>query len=553
MKRKLSLLLAGMMLTSMLAACAGSTPAASTADSAASGTESSAVESTDGTDAPAELPEYAEISVEVFDRGTDGGKTDPTNNNWTNWIKEKVLADANIGVTYVPVPRSDETGALNNLMAAGTAPDICFTYSTDLVNQYAMLGGLYNMEPYVDTESLANFKEFLGPDKALPGRDFIRRGQDSETGEIFWLPARRINVAMRNTFIREDWLKTLDIPVPTTAEEFHAALKAFKTEDPGNVGTDKVLGYTMSSDVRWAAGNIMESFIDVNVSEKDRWINSVVDRSFLVPGYKEGVRYMNTLYNDGLIDPDFPLYTSDTQRDDLSKMGIVGAIGGNWDQIFRNDSGIQRDLQVNVPEGKFIAVDAFPSSDGLTHKGAYDAQGIKIFIPSTSKAPEAAMRYLNWISDVENSRFIQIGDEGIVHDLVDGIPQVKEAEGAWIQNSSMNLDYAIHVNGLDLGNEELNIRSIASGYSWPEEDIIAAYEIAMNNAKPGAVIPVTLTAGAPYSQTLIDKGVQLLAETITCSPEEFDVRWDAGIADWLASGAQEIIDERAEKYFDPAA
>ena len=35
------------------------------------------------------------ITVEVFDRGTDGGKSDPTNNGWTEWIKKKVLADEN--------------------------------------------------------------------------------------------------------------------------------------------------------------------------------------------------------------------------------------------------------------------------------------------------------------------------------------------------------------------------------------------------------------------------------------------------------------------------
>ncbi|MDR2418835.1 MAG: hypothetical protein LBD79_07250, partial [Treponema sp.] len=33
------------------------------------------------------------ISVEVFDRGTDGGKSNPTNNQWTKWIHDKLLKD----------------------------------------------------------------------------------------------------------------------------------------------------------------------------------------------------------------------------------------------------------------------------------------------------------------------------------------------------------------------------------------------------------------------------------------------------------------------------
>jgi hypothetical protein len=28
------------------------------------------------------------VTIEVFDRGTDGGKTDPKNNEWTKWIGE---------------------------------------------------------------------------------------------------------------------------------------------------------------------------------------------------------------------------------------------------------------------------------------------------------------------------------------------------------------------------------------------------------------------------------------------------------------------------------
>ena len=62
------------------------------------------------------------LTVEVFDRGTDGGKTDPTNNKWTDWIKEKVLKDENIELEFVSVSRWTETEAIINLMAADNAP-----------------------------------------------------------------------------------------------------------------------------------------------------------------------------------------------------------------------------------------------------------------------------------------------------------------------------------------------------------------------------------------------------------------------------------------------
>jgi putative aldouronate transport system substrate-binding protein len=43
----------------------------------------------------------------------------------------------------------------------------------------------------------------------------------------------------------------------------------------------------------------------------------------------------------------------------------------------------------------------------------------------------------------------------------------------------------------------------------------------------------------------------MLTEAVTTRPENFDRVWDAGIRDWLNSGAQEIIDERKAKFITP--
>jgi putative aldouronate transport system substrate-binding protein len=490
------------------------------------------------------------LTVEVFDRGTDGGKTDPTNNEWTKWIKQKVLTDENIAVEFIPVTRWDENTALNNLVAAGASPDLCLTYSTELIGNYRDQGGLFDMAPYIDT-TLKDLKAFLGPDMALPGRDLIRRNQDSTTGAVYSIPSRRMNTAQNNLFIRKDWLSKLNLPIPETPEEYFNALKAFKEKDPGGVGKNRVVPFTMTIDVRWTASIIVNSFIDPNLSPKDFWINSVLERYFLLPGYKEGFRFLNRMYNEGLIDRDFPLYKAEENYNNLIKSGVVGSICHNWDQIFRESAAILSDLQKNVPGADFIAIDPIKSSDGITHKHAYDAAGIFFFIPATSKNPDAAMRYINWLARYENYNFLQIGPEGIVHDVVDGIPKLKVAPSLWIQNSPQNIDYTIHMIGLDLLDPEKTIRGVANAYPWPEERIAAAYQTAMTNAKPGPVIPATLSAAGPYSQTLVDKGNIIFATSVTANPADFDRVWDAGVADWLASGAQIVLDERRAKYFEP--
>ncbi|GHV81732.1 hypothetical protein AGMMS49991_02900 [Spirochaetia bacterium] len=490
------------------------------------------------------------ITVEVFDRGTDGGRSDPTNNNWTKWIQEKLLKDENIDVSFVRVSRWDEVVALNNMMAAGNPPDVALSYSGDLIANYRDLGGLVDMAPYIDS-LMPDLKEFLGPDPTLPGRDLIRRSQDARTGRIVAIPARRTNVAFQGTFIRKDWLDKLGLPIPTTREEYYNALKAFKEKDPGNVGSRNVIPFTMGNAVRYDAGTLLGSFIDPTISDKDRWINMVVDRPFLLPGYKEGVRFLNRLYNDGLVDRDFPLPLASHNAEALIKSGIVGSYIINWDHPYRDSPGILRDLQANVPGAMLVPCDPFVNAEGKTYKELYDPAGVNFFVPAASKYPGAAMRYVNWLSREENRLFLQIGPEGITHELVDGIPRAKAATGLWIQNSPQNIDYTYTVNGLYLGDEEKTMRGLALSYNFPPELIISSLEMALKDGKPLPVIPVDLAAAGPYTQTLIDKGNVLLAESVTCSPAAFDKKWDAGIADWIASGAQVIIDERREKYIAP--
>jgi putative aldouronate transport system substrate-binding protein len=47
-------------------------------------------------------------------------------------------------------------------------------------------------------------------------------------------------------------------------------------------------------------------------------------------------------------------------------------------------------------------------------------------------------------------------------------------------------------------------------------------------------------------QTLIDKGNVMLTEAVIARPEDFDRIWETRLKDWLASGAQAVIDEREE-------
>ena len=140
-KKVISILLAAAMVMSM-AACGEKE-----ADAPAEGkrTESEVTQgSTEETAESKELEngrftETRQIVVEIYDRGNDGG-SDPENNMYTEYIKKGMLEEHNVEVTFKKVPRWTEVEELNNLLAAGTAPDICVTYSYPTVLTYAKMG-----------------------------------------------------------------------------------------------------------------------------------------------------------------------------------------------------------------------------------------------------------------------------------------------------------------------------------------------------------------------------------------------------------------------------
>ncbi|GHT95926.1 hypothetical protein FACS1894141_5400 [Spirochaetia bacterium] len=478
------------------------------------------------------------ITVEVFDRGTDGGKSDPTNNNWTKWIQEKLLKDENIAVTFVRVPRSEELQGLNNMMAAGNAPDIVFTYDPALISNYQVQGGVFNMSPYTDT-LLKDLKEFLGPDAAT-GKDLIRRYEVSPT-ELYTIPAKRVDVGMIIGFIRKDWLDKLGLPIPKTTQEYYEALKAFKEKDPGNVGKDRVIPLSLTSNEP-SISVIYESFIDPNLSLKDRYIYGAA-RNLTAPGIKEGYRFLNKLYNEGLLDKDFPLYPDDNPLYNIIKSGVVGSFATLWQRPYSSDTRIAPMLQENVPGAEIVPIDCFLDANGKSTKAVYDSTAVLFFIPSFSKAPEAAMRYLNWLAKFENYNYLQIGPQGITHELVDGVPKIIPVTGAWIQNSDKNVDYTIHVNGLYLGDPVKEAK--AAGFALPEATpdwVVNARTISITNAKP-SIFKLTPARPAPaYTQTLRDKWKALFSASIIASAADFDRVWDAGVADYLASGGQQEMD-----------
>jgi len=480
-----------------------------------------------------ELPVTVKLTVEIFDRGTSDGRTLAHNNAWTNWIKEKVKKDLNIDIEFVPIGRWTENQDIADLMASSSAPDLCYTY------EMGANFSLTNLAPYIDSH-LPDLKILLGIDPVFTDRGFIYRNRDTLTGAIYSIPSYRIATAQRNIFIRKDWLDTLGIPVPTTFKQLEEALIAFRDNDPGKVGADNVIPFGVDINARWGLANMIHHFIDPDMSVRDRWVYSIADRNIYMPGYIEGVRKMNEWYNGGLLYHNFPMINAN-DFESLIKSGVVGAFCQDWDFPYRSDFNIIADLRKNVPNADYVPIDV------TRNKEMHDKVGLQVFIPEFSQNKDAALRYLNWLAIPENYNFLQLGQLGVNHQIVDGWPRPIAATGEWIMNSQNNIDYTMSMNGIEMGNPEGNLAVNMVRPGFTPAVIAHAYETSVRNAHALVVHNVT-TQVNQYNSDLRGRVDTLLVQAITGSSADFDSIWNTGIAEWLAAGAQEVLTERESLY-----
>jgi len=490
------------------------------------------------------------ITVEIYDRSNDGGSK-PEDNFYTDFIKKGMLRDYNVEVSFVRVPRWTEVQAMNNLLAAGDAPDICVTYDYPTIQTYADMGGVLDMGPL-----LSKYKNQLPDLWKLLGDTNIYNNRDPKTGNVWAIEGMRFLNMMTSTFVREDWLKKLKIKEPTTLKEFEAMLKAFQKNAKTLLGADaaKMIPFSLSVDVGWGVRNLSESFVPEKATDEELYINGFDDRHLLWPNYKEAIRVVNKWYNDGLVWKDFPLYPiGDKTGDNLMKAGYVGAFIANWDYPYRDgDNSITASIKkLAGKDAAYIAIDCFKNDAGKYRKflGATTSDR-KIFFPATNDEPVASLMYLNWISKLENHKFLQFGEEGVTHTKnADGSLKIMAAKGEKIMNSGNNIDYTITLNGINLGDAALTAKSLALSYAGIEPKYIEkSYKTQRTDDRVAKVYnlgKIESEEGMGPVQT--EKRNNMLTQAVVAKTKDFDKVFDAGFKDILSSGVQKIIDERKAK------
>ncbi len=482
------------------------------------------------------------LLVMVFDRGDmDASYGTASNNPWTAYVRQAVERAYGINVEYLAVPRGYADEQLNVMLAAGTAPDIVFTYDYTLWQSACARGDVADL-----TDSIQTFgepiTEYFGT--VLPYGQY----QGLQMG----IPALRSQVDVSSGFIRKDWLDALGISLArnrdgnyaVTTEQLYGILKAFQRANLGGVAEDDVWGMMSYGTTYWPVLLILEAFYDQTALTDDIL---AAYPFFLYPGAKEGYRYLNRLLNDGLLYPDFG-QIADADKSLYSEY-ILGGNVGFWTNDawygFGTTMMLAKLFELH-PEAEVVAVDITNAAGDPAYKYTYNGMGMMVFVPSSCAHPDSAVQYLSWMADPRNYETLIYGFEGEHYTLVNGrhIPidiaynnatQLGAADLGILYNGSADADEYFQSLLQELPENQRNLR-------------VQANRVALSN--PFSIYPFTefINAEAEYSQMLNTLEKELRLRCILCSADSFDQVWDSMTARYLAEGGQEVIDAKLKAY-----
>ncbi|MGZ9585236.1 extracellular solute-binding protein [Paenibacillus marinisediminis] len=219
---------------------------------------------------------------------------------------DTLLNNAGLKLDYEWVPAEQYEVVLKTRMASGSdLPDIVNITKLDntTVLNLAKQGVFLDLNPLIEKYSNGNIKKMY--DTEFP---YAKKSTTSPDGQMYWFsnlhkktyqgkdPAP-VSLTM---MIRKDWLDKLNLPVPTTADEYLQTLKAFRENDAnGNGKKDEILSYPYPGQFN---GAIAQWFgLGTGVTAVD-----VENKKVVSPWYQDGVkdyfRFMQSLVKEGLLD-----------------------------------------------------------------------------------------------------------------------------------------------------------------------------------------------------------------------------------------------------------
>lgn len=359
------------------------------------------------------------------------GQEDP----WTDPVAQELTKKTGVKLK-TDYPVGSDTQRIALMIAEQKFPDMIYAKGD--------AGSLIDAGALIDMTDLI---EQYGPNiKKLYGDEFDKLKHSEEDPSIYQLSsyAKGGTSYKSSGTAQMQWavLKENDYKVPETLDEFETMIKDYIKAHPKTEDGMDMIGLTLSaSDWHWqiTLGN-PAGYIAEGAPDNGQWLidgDYNATYKFRSEKIRNYFKWLNKLYNNGILDPEFATQTHDDYIAKISSGRVVALLDTDWDYQ-DGEKILKADGKMDLTYcGLPFTADKDTKAPSLMYQGLPVGQGVGI--TTACKNPEAAIKYLDYLCSDEGQVLVNWGIEGTNYFLdEDGKRYRKEEE---INECNNNKDY----------------------------------------------------------------------------------------------------------------
>lgn len=353
------------------------------------------------------------ISLSVYNAATFN-QAAPVPAKEDDVLRQMLEKAVDVDFNMMVPPQGQDVTKLNLLISSGETPDIMNFRARDRAYPFYDQGILADLDPILDKYPALKARFTEQPWAAM-----------KYNGKTIGIPVSDSVDGLNSWWIRNDWLKKLNLSVPTTPDELLTVLKAFTFNDLDGNGKADTYGIVggVSKDGAQMMGleglyTVFGAFPNqIDVKDGKLVIYNTDNRT------KETFTYLHKLYTAKVIDPDFATISDATTLDQKFFKGKAGFAIRDWRSMEPNSQQKMKDLGGEIPEWIAIPPIKGPFGDQIS---TYAATQNTMWSISQKAAidPEKLDRIMQlltyWYTDKEAYPYFAYGVKGINWDVVDG-------------------------------------------------------------------------------------------------------------------------------------
>lgn len=318
----------------------------------------------------------------------------PFDSNWQVWQEAAKRTNISLKGT-ISLSNSNEEEAFNLMMSSGNLADIIGYVDASSLEKLGRDGGMIPLNDLIK-EHAPNIQKVLDEDARF------RQTAYSLDGNIYQIPKNQELKAAEFWWIRQDWLDKLNLKAPTTVDELHDVLYAFRNEDPnGNGLKDEIPLFDRAG---WKQPDEYLYLWDTSLEFYPR--DGKMKYEPLEENFKTGVSNMIKWYQEGLIDPE--IFTRGASSRDTLLGGDLGGCTHDWVSTANYNST----LQETIPGFQMAAIAPPADQNGVVKERVSRYPGVGWGISSQCKDPVTVIKFMDYFFTEEGSDLMNWGIEG---------------------------------------------------------------------------------------------------------------------------------------------